>query len=62
MDGPAPAILNAIEHATGIAFTAIPLLPEDIFERCAHRRPTTPRGTEDLEPAVAGPYFSESRT
>jgi CO/xanthine dehydrogenase Mo-binding subunit len=33
MDGPAPAILNAIEHATGIAFNEIPLLPEDIFER-----------------------------
>jgi CO/xanthine dehydrogenase Mo-binding subunit len=33
MDGPAPAILNAIEHATGISFTEIPLLPEDIFER-----------------------------
>jgi hypothetical protein len=33
MDGPAPAILNAIEHATGIAFNQIPLLPEDIFER-----------------------------
>ena len=32
MDGPAPAILNAIEHATGISFTEIPLLPEDIFE------------------------------
>ena len=33
MDGPAPAILNAIEHATGIAFNEIPLLPEDIFAR-----------------------------
>jgi CO/xanthine dehydrogenase Mo-binding subunit len=33
MDGPAPAILNAIEHATGQAFNEIPLLPEDIFER-----------------------------
>jgi CO/xanthine dehydrogenase Mo-binding subunit len=32
MDGPAPAILNAIENATGIAFTHIPLMPEDIFE------------------------------
>jgi len=32
MDGPAPAILNAIEHATGIAFNQIPLLPEDIYE------------------------------
>ena len=33
MDGPAPAIMNAIEDATGIAFNAIPLLPEDIFAR-----------------------------
>lgn len=32
MDGPAPAILNAIENATGIAFTHIPLMPEDVFE------------------------------
>jgi CO/xanthine dehydrogenase Mo-binding subunit len=38
MDGPAPAILNAIEHATGIAFTEIPLLPEDIFERMTNVR------------------------
>ncbi len=54
IDGPAPAILNAVEHATGISFTEIPLLPEDIFARLAGRA-----GTEDLEPAVAGPYFSE---
>jgi CO/xanthine dehydrogenase Mo-binding subunit len=46
MDGPAPAILNAIEHATGVSFTEIPLLPEDIFERMT-------------QPAIAGPYFSE---
>jgi CO/xanthine dehydrogenase Mo-binding subunit len=32
MDGPAPAIVNAIEDATGISFNSIPLLPEDIFE------------------------------
>ncbi len=57
MDGPAPAILNAIEHATGIAFTAIPLLPEDIFERMTQ---TPEAGAEALEPAIAGPYFSES--
>ena len=38
MDGPAPAILNAIEHATGISFTEIPLLPEDIFERMTNVR------------------------
>jgi CO/xanthine dehydrogenase Mo-binding subunit len=31
MDGPAPAILNAIEDATGIAFNEVPLLPEDVF-------------------------------
>jgi CO/xanthine dehydrogenase Mo-binding subunit len=31
MDGPAPAIVNAVEDALGIAFDAIPLLPEDIF-------------------------------
>ncbi len=45
MDGPAPAILNAIEHATGISFTEIPLLPEDIFERMTS---TPDSGSEDL--------------
>jgi CO/xanthine dehydrogenase Mo-binding subunit len=55
MDGPAPAILNAIEHATGIAFTEIPLLPEAIFERMTH---TPASSTEDLDPAIAGPIFS----
>ncbi len=57
MDGPAPAILNAIEQATGIAFTEIPLLPEDIFERMTA---TPASGTEALNPAVAGPIFSET--
>ena len=56
MDGPAPAILNAIEHATGVSFTEIPLLPEDIFERMTR---TPEAGSEELEPAIAGPYFSE---
>ena len=37
MDGPAPAILNAIAHATGEDFNAIPLLPEDIAEQLAAR-------------------------
>jgi CO/xanthine dehydrogenase Mo-binding subunit len=32
MDGPAPAIVNAITDAMGIPFDSIPLLPEDIFE------------------------------
>jgi CO/xanthine dehydrogenase Mo-binding subunit len=49
MDGPAPAILNAIEHATGIAFTEVPLLPEDIFERMTG---SAGAGTEDLDPAI----------
>ncbi|MGA2418625.1 MAG: xanthine dehydrogenase family protein molybdopterin-binding subunit [Candidatus Acidiferrum sp.] len=31
MDGPAPAILNALEDATGLRCVAIPLLPEDLF-------------------------------
>ena len=57
MDGPAPAILNAIEHATGIAFNEIPLLPEDIFERMTK---ISEAGSEALDPAVAGPIFSEA--
>jgi CO/xanthine dehydrogenase Mo-binding subunit len=36
MDGPAPAILNAIEHALGVEVNEIPLLPEDLME--AHMR------------------------
>lgn len=31
MDGPAPAILNAIENATGKSFNHIPLMPEAIL-------------------------------
>ena len=34
MDGPAPAILNAIEDALGVPFNHVPLLPEDILEGC----------------------------
>jgi len=49
MDGPAPAILNAIENATGMSFTAIPLLPEDIFERVTAMKNA---GSEALNPGV----------
>jgi CO/xanthine dehydrogenase Mo-binding subunit len=35
MDGPAPAILNAIENATGISFNQIPLLPETMMRNPA---------------------------
>ena len=31
MDGPAPAILNAMEAATGIQFNECPVMPEDVF-------------------------------
>jgi CO/xanthine dehydrogenase Mo-binding subunit len=32
MDGPAPAILNAIENATGVSFNHVPLMPEAMME------------------------------
>ena len=31
MDGPAPAIINAVEDATGVRCAKVPLLPEDLF-------------------------------
>lgn len=36
MDGAAPAILNAIENATGMSFNHVPLMPEDMM-REVHR-------------------------
>jgi CO/xanthine dehydrogenase Mo-binding subunit len=35
MDGPAPAIVNAVEDALGVPFDSVPLLPEDIFDTLA---------------------------
>ena len=32
MDGAAPAILNAIENATGVSFNSIPLMPEKMID------------------------------
>ncbi len=32
LDGAAPAIVNAIENATGISFTHVPVTPEDFFQ------------------------------
>ena len=52
MDGPAPAILNAIENATGISFNAIPLLPEDIYERITAFATPGHGGSEELNPKV----------
>ena len=48
MDGPAPAILNAIENATGVSFRSIPLLPEDIFER-VHSTGRPHGGSEEFD-------------
>jgi CO/xanthine dehydrogenase Mo-binding subunit len=42
MDGPAPAILNAIENATGIALKRIPVTPEVMME--AMRKAEAKRG------------------
>jgi CO/xanthine dehydrogenase Mo-binding subunit len=50
MDGPAPAIVNAIVQATGTSFNAIPLLPEDIF-RGLSTQPERPE--ESLATALA---------
>ena len=38
MDGPAPAILNAIEHATGLSINHIPLMPEALMEALGGER------------------------
>jgi CO/xanthine dehydrogenase Mo-binding subunit len=39
MDGAAPAILNAIENATGVSFNHVPLMPEAMMEELsAHHR------------------------
>jgi len=51
MDGPAPAIVNAVEDALGVPFHSIPLLPEDIFAALTDRETpetvsTSPRGNE----------------
>jgi len=51
MDGPAPAIVNAIEDALQFSFRSIPLLPEDIFAALSGSATpeavaSTPRGRE----------------
>ena len=40
MDGPAPAIVNAIGDALGVSLNSIPLLPEDIHAALAAESPT----------------------
>ena len=38
LDGPAPAILNAIRNAIDVSFNSIPLLPEDLFAKLTVQR------------------------
>jgi CO/xanthine dehydrogenase Mo-binding subunit len=49
MDGPAPAVAGAVEDALGVRCDAVPLLPEDIFEKLASSSPpesaSVPAGT-----------------
>ncbi len=52
MDGPAPAILNAIANATGISFQSIPLLPEDVFEMMQTFATPKRGGSEDMNASV----------
>jgi len=59
MDGPAPAILNAIENATGISFDTIPLLPEDIFERVNGFTYPKHGGSSELDPDRLGEFLPE---
>jgi CO/xanthine dehydrogenase Mo-binding subunit len=59
MDGPAPAILNAIENATGVSFDSIPLLPEDIFERFSSFTSRGHGGTEEFDPDRVGEFLPE---
>lgn len=49
MDGPAPAIVNAVGDALGVPFDFVPLLPEDIFEALASKG-----AAEDLSPTLRG--------
>jgi CO/xanthine dehydrogenase Mo-binding subunit len=44
MDGPAPAIVNAIEDALGMSFASIPLLSEDIFAAVKGNQALEPEG------------------
>jgi len=37
MDGPAPAVVNAIVDAVGVPFNSVPLMPEDIFDSLQQR-------------------------
>jgi CO/xanthine dehydrogenase Mo-binding subunit len=39
IDGPAPAVINAVCDALGVSFDVVPLMPEDIFETLVANSP-----------------------
>jgi CO/xanthine dehydrogenase Mo-binding subunit len=51
MDGPAPAIINAVEDALGVRFDFIPLLPEDIMDALDRDAPAVSSQVNGANPA-----------
>jgi CO/xanthine dehydrogenase Mo-binding subunit len=39
MDGGAPALLQAIENATGLSLSSVPATPEHLFEASGAKKP-----------------------
>lgn len=50
MDGPAPAIINAVSDALGVEFNSIPLLPEDIMDGLNRERFAAPSRESNAHP------------
>jgi CO/xanthine dehydrogenase Mo-binding subunit len=46
MDGPAPAILNAVQDALGADVRRVPLLPEHLMVEVSHQRSVISHETE----------------
>jgi hypothetical protein len=60
MDGPAPAILNAVEDALGVRFDSIPLLPEDIMDGLDIDRLDKNRLDKDKDGLAASSQYGNS--
>jgi CO/xanthine dehydrogenase Mo-binding subunit len=54
MDGPAAAIVNAINAATGLQVDAIPITPEKLFEKMTAAATATTTTTTTMATATAG--------
>jgi hypothetical protein len=52
MDGPAPAIINAVEDALGQPFDSIPLLPEDVCEAVSSSSSFADSDSQVLTPSL----------